>query len=103
MMVDNSPNPDLLRSPQGLPARSPDSDQAGRGSLFRLRRLIGYAGNAPKTPLQSRWERRWASASGAWFAVLVAECSGVVDWRTALMVAATAFMIARGGDMLDGV
>jgi hypothetical protein len=27
---------------------------------------------------------------------------GGIDWRPAVMVAAAAFMLARGGDMLDG-
>jgi hypothetical protein len=48
-----------------------------------------------------RWERRWAAASGAWFAVLLALSLGAIDWRAAVMVATTAFMLARSGDMLD--
>ncbi len=48
-----------------------------------------------------RWERRWSAASGAWFAVLLALLLGVIDWRAAAMAAATAFMLARSGDMLD--
>jgi hypothetical protein len=27
---------------------------------------------------------------------------GGIDWRAAVMVAAATFMLARGGDMLDG-
>jgi hypothetical protein len=46
-------------------------------------------------------EPRWAAACGAWFAVLLAMLSGLTDWRVAVMVGATAFMLARAGDMLD--
>jgi hypothetical protein len=34
-------------------------------------------------------------------AVLFALLLDGIDWRTAVMVAATAFMLARSGDMLD--
>jgi hypothetical protein len=34
--------------------------------------------------------------------VLLALLSGMADWRVAVMAAATAFMFARAGDMLDG-
>ena len=54
-------------------------------------------------PLQRRWEYRWSAASGAWFAVLLVFLLGRIDWRVAVMVAAAAFMLARGGDMLDDV
>jgi hypothetical protein len=54
-------------------------------------------------PLQRRWEYRWSAASGAWFAVLLSFLLGRLDWRIAVMVTATAFMLARGGDMLDDV
>lgn len=53
--------------------------------------------------MQRRWEYRWIAASGAWFAVLLALMFGGIDWRVPLMVAAAAFMLARGGDMLDDV
>ncbi len=56
---------------------------------------------ASKTRLQSRWERRWGAAFGAWFAVSLTFLVGWADWRVAVMVAATAFMLARGGDLLD--
>jgi hypothetical protein len=52
-------------------------------------------------PLQRRWEYRWSAASGAWVAVLLVFLLGRIDWRIAVMVAAAAFMLARGGDMLD--
>ncbi|HSE20254.1 MAG TPA: hypothetical protein VLB68_01310 [Pyrinomonadaceae bacterium] len=54
-------------------------------------------------PLQRRWEYRWSAASAAWFAVLLVFLLGRIDWRIAVMVAAAAFMLARGGDMLDDV
>jgi hypothetical protein len=54
-------------------------------------------------PLQRRWEYRWTAASGAWFAVLLMLFLGGIDWRGAVMVAAAAFMLARGGDMLNDV
>jgi hypothetical protein len=72
-----------------------------RSALSRLRRFLVDARNVPKSRLQIRWERRWTAASGAWFAVLLALSLGAIDWRAALMVAATAFMFARSGDMLD--
>ena len=52
-------------------------------------------------PLQRRWEYRWSAASGAWVAVLLVFLLGRIDWRIAVMVAAAAFMLARGGDTLD--
>ena len=70
-------------------------------TMFRLRSFFAASSKAPKTPLQIRWERRWTAASGAWFAVLLAALSGGTSWRVALMLAATAFMLARGGDILD--
>jgi hypothetical protein len=54
-------------------------------------------------PLQRRWEHRWSAASGACFAVLLVFLLGRIDWRIAVMVTAAAFMLARGGDMLDDV
>lgn len=70
-------------------------------ALSRLRNYLATSGKPPKSPRQIRWERRWTAAAGAWFAVLLALLSGVADWRAAAMVAATAFMLARSGDMLD--
>jgi fatty acid desaturase len=67
-------------------------------ALFRLQSFLT---KAPKNPKQKRWERRWVAALGASFAVLAALLLGGIDWRAALMVTATAFMLARGGDMLD--
>ena len=54
----------------------------------------------PRNLLQARWERGWTAALGAWFAILLALLLGAIDWRAGLM-AATAFMLARSGDMLD--
>ena len=70
-------------------------------TLSHFQNLFANATSAPKSPLQRRWERRWTVASGAWFAVLLAPLLGGIDWRAAVMVAATTFMLARGGDMLD--
>lgn len=70
-------------------------------TLTRLQSLLTDARKTPKSLLQIRWERRWTAASGAWFAVVLALLLGGIDWRAALMVAATAFMLARAGDMLD--
>ena len=69
-------------------------------ALSRLRRLC-TSKTMPKSLLQARWERRWTAAMGAWFAVLLGLLLGAIDWRAAMMVAATAFMLARSGDMLD--
>jgi hypothetical protein len=60
-----------------------------------------FAASASKSLLQKRWERRWTAASGTWFAALLAMIFGGTDWRAAVMVSATAFMLARAGDMLD--
>jgi hypothetical protein len=71
------------------------------GTLARLQSLRSNLSKTPKSRLQVRWERRWSAASGAWFAVVSAYLLGGIDWRLAVMVAATAFMLARSGDMLD--
>lgn len=71
-------------------------------TMSHLRQLLVHPSKtASKSCLQRRWERRWGAASGAWFAVLFAILVGWTDWRVAVMVAATAFMFARGGDLLD--
>jgi hypothetical protein len=70
-------------------------------ALSRLQSVVTAARKAPKSIQQIRWERRWTAASGAWFSVLAALLLGGIDWRAAVMVAATAFMLARSGDMLD--
>lgn len=86
MAIKSNPGPELLRR---------------RSARSRLQNLFTGAKGAPKGLLQIRWERRWTAASGAWFAALLALVLGGIDWRAALMVAATAFMLARSGDMLD--
>ncbi len=79
-----------------------DTRELGLGRPHNtLSRLRAFSSKAPKNPSQIRWERRWTAASGAWFAVLLAVLFGGLDWQASLMVAATAFMLARGGDMLD--
>ncbi len=55
----------------------------------------------PIRSLHVHLKPRWAAACGAWFAALLAVASGLSDWRVAVMVSATAFMLARAGDMLD--
>jgi hypothetical protein len=79
----------------------PDPVLSRHNALSRLRNLLAGARTTPKNLRQTRWERRWTAASGAWFAVLLALLLGAIDWRAGLMVAATAFMLARSGDMLD--
>jgi hypothetical protein len=54
-----------------------------------------------KNSLQRRWEYRWTAASGASLAIVLALFLGGIDWRAAVMAASAAFMLARGGDMLD--
>jgi len=68
-------------------------------ALVRARNV--FVASAYKSPLQKRWERRWTAASGVWLAVMLALACGGTDWRVAVMVSATAFMLARAGDMLD--
>ena len=70
-------------------------------TLSHLQSFLAVSSKASRSSLQIRWERRWIAASGAWFAVLLALLFGGADWRAGVMVAATAFMLARGGDMLD--
>ncbi len=81
--------------------REPEILLRRHSALFRLQGLLAGATKAPKSVLQIRWERRWTAASGAWFAALSGLLLGGIDWRAALMVAASAFMLARSGDMLD--
>ncbi len=71
-------------------------------TISHLRDLLALSSRtASKTRLQTRWERRWGAASGAWFAVSLTFLVGWTDWRAAVMVVATAFMLARAGDLLD--
>ena len=103
MAIKNNPRSELSRPRPGLaPGRGEPERLLRRPSaLFRLQSFLAGATKAPKSLLQIRWERRWTAASGAWFAVLIALWLGGIDWRAAVMVAATAFMLARAGDMLD--
>jgi hypothetical protein len=71
---------------------------------IRRRNTLSHINNfLTDEPLQRRWEYRWSAACGAWFAALSVFILGGTDWRVAVMVAAGAFMLARGGDMLDDV
>lgn len=99
MVIESNLNSGLSRSRRDLvpAAGAPERHSA----LFHLRSFFTDAGKAPKSPLQRRWERRWTAASGTWVAALLALLLGGIDWRTAVMVAATTFMLARGCDMLD--
>ena len=103
MTIKGNQRSELSRSRQGLAPTPGEPELAWRrqGALFRLRSSLVDPGKAVKGLLQIRWEHRWAAASGAWFAVLLAILLGVIDWLAAVMVAAIAFMLARSGDMLD--
>jgi len=103
MTIKCNPNSRLPRSRQGLiPAPGePELVLTRHSALSRLQIFLTDARKAPKSMLQTRWERRWTAASGAWFALLAALLLGGIDWSAAVMVAATAFMLARSGDMLD--
>jgi hypothetical protein len=103
MTIKCNPNSRLSRSRQGLtPAPGePELVLTRHSALSRLQSFLTVARKAHKSILQIRWERRWTAASGAWFAVLAALLLGGIDWCAAVMVAATAFMLARSGDMLD--
>jgi len=103
MAIESDPRSELSPSGRGLAPlpREPEIVLRRHSALFRLRGFLAGATKAPKSLLQIRWERRWTAASGAWFATLSALLLGEIDWRVALMVAATAFMLARSGDMLD--
>ncbi len=103
MVIKSNPRSELSRSRQWLAPMPGEPELLSRrySALSRLQSFLTDASKAPKSRLQTRWERRWTAASGAWFAVLAALLFGGIDWRAALMVAATAFMLARSGDMLD--
>jgi hypothetical protein len=103
MAIESNPRSELSRSRQGLAPTPGELELVLRRhrALFRLQSFFADARKAPKSLLQIRWERRWTAASGAWFAALAALLLGGIDWPAALMVAATAFMLARSGDMLD--
>lgn len=103
MAIESNPNSAPSRSRRGLvPALGePEIALRRHSTLSHLQSLFTDAGKALKNPLQKRWERRWTAASGAWFAIFSALLVGAIDWRTAVMVATTAFMLARGGDILD--
>lgn len=99
--MTSDPRSKLPLSSGALAPAKPDLVLSRHTALSRLQSLFAGARTMPKSLLQKRWERRWTAASGAWFAVLLALLLGEIDWRAALMVAVTAFMLARSGDMLD--
>lgn len=88
MVIESNPNLRPLRSRR-------------HNTLSHLRSFLTNARKMSKSPLQRQWEYRWTAASGAWFAIILAFFLGGIDWRAAMMVAVAAFMVARGGDMLD--
>jgi hypothetical protein len=103
MVIESNSNSRLSRSRRELVQApgAPELILRRHSALSRLQSFLTDARKASKSALQVRWEHRWTAASGAWLAVLLALLLGGIDWRAAVMVAATTFMLARGGDMLD--
>jgi hypothetical protein len=103
MVIESNPNSVLSRSRRGMAPTSGEPTLLLKrySALSRLQSVLTDARRTPKSPLQLRWERRWTATAGAGFAVLLALLLNAIDWRTAMMVAATAFMLARSGDMVD--
>lgn len=102
MILEKNPNSRAAGSgPEAQIAKTAESLSRRHTTLFHLRTFLTNATNEPKSPIQKRWEHRWIAASAAWFAVLLVLLFGGIDWRAPVMVAAAAFMVARGGDMLD--
>jgi hypothetical protein len=103
MAIKSNPNSGQSGTKRGLvPAPGgPELVWRRHNALSHLQNFFTGARQAPKDPLQRRWERRWTAAIGAWFAVLLVLLFDGITWGTAAMVAATAFMLARGGDVLD--
>lgn len=104
MLIEINPHSGLPDSRRGLvPTRGgPELALRRQNTLSHLQSFFTDVRKASKSPRQRQWERRWIAASGAWCAVVLALLLGGIDWRAAVMVAATTFMLARGGDMLDG-
>jgi len=78
--------------------------RAQQERLSRVTRLLTDFGKARVRSVRSLWldlQPRWAAACGAWFGALLAVLLGLTDWRVAVMAAATAFMLARAGDVPD--
>lgn len=103
MVSESNPSSRRLRSRrESVPTpEGPELLSRRHHTLFHLQSFLTDARKTSKSPLQRRWEYRWTAASGAWFAVILVLLLGGIDWRAAMMVAAAAFMVARGGDMLD--
>ncbi len=88
--------PDLrMDAPYGL------SELFSARTSFHIHGLLAGAARVRKRSLGIHLKPRWVAACGAWFAVLLAMLTGLTDWRAAVMTAATAFMLARAGDILD--
>ncbi len=69
--------------------------------MLNVRSLLAEAARIGERSLGIHVKPRWAAACGAWCAALLAMLTGLTDWRVAVMTVATAFMLARAGDMLD--
>lgn len=70
-------------------------------TLSHIGSLLAGCGKRLKSYVRIRLEPRWAGACGAWFGALLAVLIGLADWRVAVMIAVTAFVVARAGDMPD--
>ena len=102
MIFEKNPNSHTAGSvPKAQIDKTAESLSRRHTTLFHLRIFLTNTTNEPKNSIQKRWEHRWIAASAAWIAVLLVLLFGEIDWRAPVMVAAAAFMVARGGDMLD--
>jgi len=72
-----------------------------RAALSRFTSLLTGWSKTSVRSLRIHLEPRWSAACGAWFGALLAVLLDLTDWRVAVMAAATAFMLARAGDMPD--
>jgi hypothetical protein len=91
--------PDLRLDDPQCETLSPSHGRHTTPSRF-TRLLTGWSKTSIGA-LRVHLEPRWAAACGAWFGALLAVLLGLTDWRVAVMAAATAFMIARAGDVPD--
>lgn len=67
----------------------------------RFTRLVTGWSKTSIGALRLHLEPRSAAACGAWFGALLAVLLGLTDWRAAAKATATAFLIARAGDVPD--
>lgn len=73
---------------------------SGRQQMTANARSV-FAASTQDTVAHKQWQRRWTAARSVWVAMLLALELVGTNWRTTVMVSAAAFMLARGGDMLD--